>query len=117
MSYVAPTIWELFTQFYTKTFSEEITRTLNRLYRNASEAHQHVLLDVLANTTYRTNKYDQNATTWNKRALTEPENIAALSIAMRALTQPYTLNTPNILTYCTPSQLNSIRHEVKEHHE
>ena len=117
MSHVAPTIWELFTNFHVETFPEEITRTLNRLYLNASEAHQHILLDVLANTTYRTSKYDQNATTWNKRSLVEPENTAALSVAMRALTQPYTLNTPNIYNYCTPAQLNSIRAEIAEHHE
>ena len=117
MSHVAPTIWELFTKFYTETFPEEITRRLNRLYYNAGETHQHVLLDVLANTTYRTNKYDQNTTTWNKRSIEQPENTAALIIAMRALTKPYTLNIPNILTYCTPAQLNSIRHEVIEHHE
>ena len=99
--------------------SSTIGSYLKELYDNASEAHQHVILDMCANANVQKNKNTRKTEPWGSHSTSPNSTHPALTIIMRALKKGVPLE--EVRGYhekvFNPDTLDTLKREVDTHHE
>lgn len=99
--------------------SSTIGSYLKELYDNASEAHQHVILDMCANANVQKNKNTRKTEPWGSHSTSPNSTHPALTVIMRALKNGVPLEEVNGYheKIFTPDTLDDLKREVDTHHE
>ena len=99
--------------------SSTIGSYLKELYDNASEAHQHVILDMCANANVQKSKNTSKTAPWGSHSTSPNSTHPVLAVIMRALKNGVPLEEVDGYheKVFNPDTLDTLKREVDTHHE